>query len=102
MQELEGLEIEFAFDGDTQKIDDNPIIVFGESYSGDILLRNANHYQYIILDVAADDADMKLAPMQEKYVMPGETRILHFDIETSKSRKRPFKLGVSCRGGFVI
>jgi hypothetical protein len=102
MQDLKGLDIDFTFDGDTQEIDGNPVIVFGESYSGAVLLRNSNHYQYVILGLTPDDPDMKVQALDDKYVMPGETRLLKFTIETSKARKKPFKCGVAISGGFVM
>lgn len=103
MQELQELEIDFHFDGDTQQIDGNPVIVFGEAYQGEILLRNPTRYQYLILGMDAADPDMKVHELQEsKYVLPGETRMVSFQIETSRNRKKPFQMGVQIHGGFVV
>jgi hypothetical protein len=97
------LEIDFHFDGDTQYVDGYPIIVFGEKYSGEVLLRNREVWQYVITDITAEDSDMKILQLQEnKYVMPGETRMLSFEIATTKGRRKPFKLGVNVRGGFIV
>jgi len=100
---LQQLEIDFHFDGDTQQIDGNPVLVFGEKYSGEILLRNPTEHQYLVLDMTPDDTDMKVHQLQEsKYVMPHETRMVSFEIATSKNRKKPFKMGISVHGGYLL
>lgn len=102
-EELQGLEIDFQFDGDTQHIDGNPVVVFGETYNGNIILRNNNRYQYLVLTVEPDDPDMKIHPLEhDKYVMPYETKLVSFEINTNRGRKRPFKMGVNIQGGFIL
>lgn len=101
MQELAQLEIDFHFDGDTQFIDGDPIIVFGERYTGALLVRNPANYQYIALDIQSEDPDMQFTK-KEKYIHPNETKIIPFEIETKASRKMPFKLGVQIHGGYVL
>ena len=103
MQELSELEIDFHFDNDTQQVDGKPLIVFGESYNGVVSLRNQSRHPYVALAVEPEDPDMKITPMEDtKYILPGETRLVSFEIATSKARKKPFVLGVQVNGGYEL
>lgn len=94
-------ELKYIFDEDTRFIDDKPLIVFGEIYTGIVEVTNPTKYQYLVIAMGAVDKDMQLE-QPPKFIMPGESIKLKFRIATEVKRIKPFVLQTDIHGGYMI